>query len=243
MIEKRLSIATEIEKEILSGKYGWEGGLPAASELAQKREVSINTIKNALALLEGKGLIEKRGTGYYVKRVGLTMTGYLPPAHLRIRGREGFVRNIGSIKSTTLPDHLAKAAAIDQREAIYRMLLTGEVEEGREKPLQITHRYYLFPLSKEELDQMQRDARFDPLWSDPRFAKELTSSSEICARLATEGERDLLALPESSPTAILSVREEIRDIADAQESILMIQEVVLSPRSALFFRFPFVNHP
>ncbi|WP_069806300.1 GntR family transcriptional regulator [Thermogemmatispora onikobensis] len=238
MIEKRLAIATEIEKEILAGKYGWEGGLPAASELAQKREVSLNTIKNALALLEGKGLIEKRGTGYYVRIIPTEMTSYLPPAHLRIRGGEGFVRNIGSIRTRLLPDHLAKLVD-HQREVIYRMLLSGEIVEGKEKPIQLTHRYYLFPLSKEDLDRMQRDARFDPLWSDPRFSKELISSEEVCARLPTEGERDLLSLPESSPTAILSVREEIRD----HESILMIQEIALSPRSALLFKFPFVNRP
>jgi DNA-binding GntR family transcriptional regulator len=64
---KHAHLATELEQEILAGKYGWAGGLPGASELAQKWKLSINTVKNALSLLEGKNLIEKRGIGYYVK--------------------------------------------------------------------------------------------------------------------------------------------------------------------------------
>jgi DNA-binding GntR family transcriptional regulator len=59
-VGKHVTLAIELEKDILAGKYGWEGGLPSVSELAQTKNMSVNTVKNSLSLLEGKGLIEKK---------------------------------------------------------------------------------------------------------------------------------------------------------------------------------------
>jgi DNA-binding GntR family transcriptional regulator len=234
---KHITLANELERDILAGKYGWEGGLPSASELAQVQNISVNTVKASLALLEGKGLIEKRGIGYYVSRVPITMTQYVPPAHIRL-GREGYNKNIGPVKRTSLPKNLAEKLQLPSPElVVYRMQVSGEIAEANEKPLQITHRYYMLPISDEKLKQMQNDPTYDVMWNDPTVPVELLSHDEVSPRLATDGERDLLNLPETTP--ITYVLETIRD----RNRVVMAQEIILSPRTTLVFEFPFTNRP
>lgn len=234
-VSKHIALSTELEKEILTGKYGWEGGLPTASELAQTWNMSINTVKNSLAVLEGKNLIEKRGIAYYVNRVPTTMTQYVPPTHLRQHA--GYSKNIGPVKRVSLPDHLIKKLDLnDSQSAVFRMQISGEITESNEHPLQLTYRYYLLSISDQQLHQMQNNATYDPMWDDQKTAIELLSHDEVTPRLATEGERDLLNLPEATP--INNVFEVIRD---NQNNILTVQDIILSPRSTLIFDFPFTN--
>jgi DNA-binding GntR family transcriptional regulator len=237
-VSKHTTLATELEKDILSGKYGWEGGLPTTSELAQTWNMSINTVKNALALLEGKDLIEKRGIAYYVNRVPTVMTQYVPPAHSRYH-RPGYCKNIGPVKRIALPAHLAEKVNTSSSElTVYRMQVSGEVAEGNERPLQLSYRYHILPVSDEKIKQMENNAAYDPMWTEPEQGTELWSHDEITPRLATEGERDLLNLPESTP--VTSVFEVIRD---KDNKLLMLQEIVLSSRTTLIFDFPFTNRP
>ncbi len=259
---KHVALAIELEKDILAGKYGWEGGLPSTSELAQRWNMSINTVKNSLSLLEGKNLIEKRGIGYYVNRIPTVMTQYVPPhsryqmeqplenriptvmtqyvppAHIRLH-REGYCKNLGPVKRVSLPEHLAEKLHFPQSEpVIYRVQISGEIAEGSERPLQVSYRYHFLPMSEEKVQRMQNDATYDPMWDETHAPADLVSHDEVTPRLATEGERDLLSLPESTP--ITSVFEAIRDKSD---DLLMAQEIVLSPRTTLIFDFPFTNRP
>jgi DNA-binding GntR family transcriptional regulator len=94
-IGKHVALAIELEKDILAGKYGWEGGLPSTSELAQRWNMSINTVKNSLSLLEGKNLIEKRGIGYYVNRIPTVMTQYMSHQHTYASIEKDTVRTSG----------------------------------------------------------------------------------------------------------------------------------------------------
>ena len=236
---KHVALATELERNILAGMYGWEGGLPSTGELAQKWNMSINTVKNALSLLEGKNIIEKRGIGYYINLIPTTMTQYVPSVHTRLSNREGFVRNIGPVNKTSLPEHIKGRIHLSgEGLATFRVQVSGEIAEGNEKPLQITYRYYLIPISEDKSRRMQNDATYDPMWNDSDIPTELVSHDEITPRLATEGERDLLSLPESTP--ITSLFEVIRDKNDKP---LTVQEIILSPRTTLIFDFPFVNRP
>jgi DNA-binding GntR family transcriptional regulator len=237
-VTKHTTLATELEKDILSGKYGWEGGLPSASELAQTWNMSINTVKNALSLLEGKNLIEKRGIAYYVNRVPTIMTQYVPHANLRIKDRPGYCKNIGPVKKIAVPEHLAKKLNIPQSQtAVYRVQVSGEFTEGNERPLQLTYRYHMLQLPEQQIQQMQNNANYDPMRDESTTATELDTYDEVVPRLATEGERDLLDLPETTP--ILAVLEVIRH--KESNDLLMFQEVILSPRTTLIFEFPFLN--
>lgn len=238
VIGKHTTLAIELEKDILEGKYGWEGGLPSASELAQKWNMSINTVKNSLSVLEGKDLIEKRGIGYYINRIPTVMTQHVPSAHIRAP-RGGYSENIGPVKKVSLPEHLKEKLHLSQAEsAIYRVQISGEMVEGSKKPLQISYRYHLLSIPDEKIQRMQNDATYDPMWNDNNIPTDLVSHDEVTPRLATEGERDLLNLPESTPiTSLFEV------IYDKSNNPLMVQEIALSPRTTLIFDFPFTNHP
>lgn len=227
---KHIALANSIEKDITSGKFGKEGGLPAVSEIAQEHRLSINTVKNALAVLEGKGLIVKRGIGYYVNNIEIDMS-YLGPAHSQ--RPDSFKRNIGTIKSITLPEHLARTAQIEaSTPTTYKMQISGTIENEEEKPIQIAHKYYLLLISDETLKRMNDDSSFDPV---AELGGELLSQDELSSRLATDNEKDLLAIDENTP--ILNVVEIIRD---QQDKLLLIQEVSIV-RSTLIFKYPFTN--
>jgi DNA-binding GntR family transcriptional regulator len=169
------------------------------------------------------------------------MTQHVPPAHIRLlrHHREGYNKNIGPVKKVALPEHLAEKLNLSPSEsALYRVQISGELVEGNEKPLQISYRYYLLPLSDEKIHRMQNDSTYDPLWNENDVPTDLISHDEVTPRLATEGERDFLDLPESTP--VTNVFEAIRD---KDNTLLMVQEIVLSPRTTLIFDFPFTNRP
>lgn len=234
---KHTNLAIELEKDILAGRYGWEGGLPGASELAQTWNMSINTVKNALSLLEGKNLIEKRGIGYYINRTPTVMTQHVPSAHIRLE-KEGYNTTVGPVKRVPLPENLANKIKTEVKSVVYRVQVSGEIVEGNERPLQIANRYYLLAISDEKLQRMQNDATYDPMWNDEDVLVELLSHDEVTPRLATEGERDILNLPETTP-----ISNVFETISDTNGKLLMVQEVVLSPRTTLIFDFPFKNQP
>ncbi|QIE46690.1 GntR family transcriptional regulator [Pseudohalocynthiibacter aestuariivivens] len=63
-----LQIAGGLRRNILQGIYAPNEKLPAISKLAKEFDVSIVTVRNAVAVLEAEGLVERRqGSGTYVK--------------------------------------------------------------------------------------------------------------------------------------------------------------------------------
>src|SRR5438105_2884766 len=110
------------------------------------------------------------------------MTQYVPPVALRYV-RSGFCKNIGLVKRVTPPTHLAEKINLSPSElTVYRMQVSGELVEGNERPLQLTYRYYILPVSDEQIKQMEKDPSYDPMWG-PEQATELLSHDEITPRL------------------------------------------------------------
>lgn len=54
--------------KIQAGNYGWEGGLPEEAELARATGYARGTVRSALTLLEGEGLIIQKGRSYFVNK-------------------------------------------------------------------------------------------------------------------------------------------------------------------------------
>lgn len=230
-VGKHIQLADNLRKDIFSGKYGTEGGLPAASSLSTVYGMALNTVKSALFHLEGEGIIVKRGIGYYVNSISITMTQYAPPSHIRYTN--GYTSNLNTIEKVLLPGHLANKLQTLQP-ANYRVQVSGEVVDGEQQPLQLSHRYYFLPISDENLQRMQADATFDPMWADAPV--DLVSHDEITSRAATQEEIGHLNLTKAS--SVISLWEVIRD---KDGNLLLAQEITLSPRIALVFDFPFEN--
>lgn len=137
--------------------------------------------------------------------------------------------NIGAIKRTTLPEHLAKAAQIEDSTPItYRMQVSVTIEDKKEKPFQIAYKYYLLPISDDTLERMNDDSSFDPV---KELGGELMSQNRLSSRMATDNEKDLLAIDENTP--LLNV---IETLTNQQGTILLIQEVAIV-RSEITFKY------
>ncbi len=236
--DKYKKLATQLEQEIIAGVY--YGGFPQASDLSKEKKVAINTVKAALGVLEGKGLIRKQGTRYFLTNKTVKMTAYVPPPHARFE--QGWVHTLGPAMRGVLPKHIKeKFPDVRGESCVDRMLLSGETVEGKKRPMQITHRYHLLQLSDEVLDKMSNDAIYDPMYDGMLVPSELLrASDEIAAREATIEERKLLNL-EQKHTSVLSVIEAIKEVDSG--NILMIQEVILSPNTSLMFEYVFKNRP
>lgn len=231
--KKRDMLANELRKNVLSGLYGSQGGIPDESDLANSMGVARGTVRAALILLEGEGLIVQRGRSYYVNSLPITMTSYVPPAGKR--SEHNFVKNIGNvIGMLSLPKHVAlKLQLAHDATAVSCTRLSGEVVDGNEKPTQLSLRYYFLPLSKEQIQRMHDDASYDPAWDTSGV---LRCIDDVVARCATSDELTALGLPDGTP--VLGLSETIRD---HNGKLVMFQESTLVPRIELSFAFDFVN--
>lgn len=234
--KKRDIVANKLRKDILAGKYGREGGIPDEGELAKISNCARGTVVAALTLLEGEGLVVHRGRSYYVNSLPVVMTRYVPPAYVRYAGRINYVQTIGNVERTTLPVYLAEKLETSHTTPVVSCVrVAGETVDGKEKPVQLSVRYYFMPLSDEQVQRMQSDPSYDPAWDGSGL---LGTCDEVASRPVTQEEQELLLLPAS--TSVLSLLEIIRDKAGA---LYMAHESALSPRSKLIFGFSFENKP
>ncbi|MEV5803774.1 GntR family transcriptional regulator [Streptomyces parvulus] len=69
MTSRRLVIADDLRHQITTGRLGPGDRLPSESALADRYKVSTATLRSALAVLQGEGLVEKiHGKGNFVRR-------------------------------------------------------------------------------------------------------------------------------------------------------------------------------
>lgn len=238
LIRKSVELANQLRKNILSGTYGSEGGLPGIGELTKEHKLSNNTTIAALAILEGEGLVVRRGNSYYVNNLKFTMTHYIPPIHMR---KQNYAKNIGSVERIELPEYIATRLRLGNRpEVVVRNQVTGEINDGdyKELPYKLSCHYYVLPVTDEQLQKMQNDPTYDVMWERPDVRKELRCHDEIASRQVTQDEADLLNIKPCTPANTIFVT-----ISDMNHNLLFIQELVLSPRVTLMYDYVFKNDP
>ncbi len=229
---KNVALANELRKEVLSGRYGNEGGLPVASEIAKAYKVTVNTVNLALNKLEGEGIVTKRGSVFYVNSISITMTSHVPLPGQRLPGREGYVKTLRTA-TEQLPQHLSKILGVSAEQSILvREQLAGEVN-GHERPLQHSVRYYFLPITAAQKKQVESDPNYDPMWD---LKTTLHSHDEVQSRPATEQEAQLLQVPEGA--SVLAIWEVIKS---TDGELLMAQTLTLSARKTLIFDYLFEN--
>ena len=165
-VKKYTELANQLRKEILSGKYGTEGGLPGADELTRRSGLARNTVNSALALLEGEGLIKSRDRVFYVNITTQDMSQYLPPLKVQLQnvGKIAFMENVSPIEVTQIPDEIADRLGIPHGSmSTFRFRVGGEVVENQKKPSQLKKYWYLMSLNEEQLQQLRDDPNTDIL--------------------------------------------------------------------------------
>nr|WP_229819328.1 GntR family transcriptional regulator [Streptomyces lateritius] len=93
MLSLRHTIADDLRSQITTGVLKPGERLPSEPQLAARYEVSTVTLRNALALLQAEGLIEKNhGKGNFVRRLrrrltyeGGALTPIVPTLHVTVR--------------------------------------------------------------------------------------------------------------------------------------------------------------
>lgn len=110
MTSRRLVVADDLRRQITTGRIGPGDRLPSESALADRYKVSTATLRSALAVLQGEGLVEKiHGKGNFVRRPLRKITyvggwGTLDPrtatdVDLRVRVRTIALRAQGALTS------------------------------------------------------------------------------------------------------------------------------------------------
>jgi DNA-binding GntR family transcriptional regulator len=230
-----IELANSLRRDITGGVYGTEGGLPGAAELARRHSLSEVTVRKALAILEAEKLIVSRDRTFFVNKISFTMTQYIPPVHIR---RSQYAENVESVRRILLPRHIAdKLRLSEAKMVVFRAQISGEVsDDGLEKPFKLSHHYYLIPITDEQLQRMQDDANFDVMWeSTPDL---MVCHDEQTPRLPTQEEAAFLKLSETTPVNSLFIT-----IGSTDGNLLLVQELVLSPRVTLIYDYTFDNKP
>jgi len=235
MKQTYIELANSLRRDITAWVYGSEGGLPGAAELARRHSLSEVTVRKALAVLEGEKLIVSKDRSFFVNKISFTMTQHIPPVHMR---RSQYAENLEHVQRIFLPGHIAGKLQLEQSKmVVFRSQISGEVaEDGLEKPFKISRHYYLLPVSDEQLQRMQDDPNFDVMWEST--SDRMASHDELTPRLPTQEEAEALKLSETTAVNSLFVT-----IGTTDGELLLVQELVLSPRVTLIYEYTFETKP
>lgn len=233
-----IDFANEMRKDIVSGRYGFEGGLPGIEELGRRSKLAHNTIYRSLTLLVGEKLIVQRDKAYYVNRIPYPMNNYIPPVATRMKdlNRRGYIKNIGSVQRIPLPPYLLGRVNGEKMDVVFQMCVIGElIDDDKEVPTQIG-RYYYLNVPEDQFSRMQSDPSVDPV--SENGPAHLTRLDEITTRIPTQEEAALLnIIGGTSCLGCLSV------VRDGDGSVLLIQEDIFSHRLTFLYNYTFENRP
>jgi len=238
-LRKHIILANEIRKDILAGRYGMEGGLPGLDELTRRSGLARNTVRSALLILEGEKVIVERDRNYFVNSpVVTTMTQYVWPVAVRMQqyARKGEIRNVGEVRRIQLPEHLVDKVGLTPPVTVVLQLCTSvEIGDQEETPMQIARYYYFMPLTDDQIQHMQNDARYDVLLECP---EDLVRQDQIFPRMPTNEEIEILKVPAGMP--VLNV---LSTVLDENGTVLLFQDLTRVPRAMLEYRYSFKNRP
>lgn len=238
-IKRYIVLANEIRRDILSGKYGTEGGIPSIEELVERSKLSRATVYKALAILESEGLVVSRNRNFYVSQASITMTKHVPTLAERLKasGKIAFTRNLGPIKNATLPDYIADRLKLAHgTPCVYRHRIAGEMTpDGKEKPTRLLNYYYLISLSTEQLERLNTNPETDILRES--HPGEMIREDVLSARHLTSDEAKLLGIPQDTPVMSVQI---VNTMLDGE--YLLVQESVFVGVT-FTYKYAFENSP
>ncbi|MER6315049.1 GntR family transcriptional regulator [Streptomyces sp. NPDC001581] len=200
---RRHAIAEDLRHQISSGHFKAGERLPSEAQLATRYTVSTSTLRSALALLQGEGLVEKiHGSGNFVRHplsritytggAGTLATGTTLSAPLRMTAR-----------TTTIeaPSHLTTLLNVPTRSLLTEVIFS--THEGR-TPHSLAHIYVPHDLAP------GHSPAAPPL--PDQIAVRLAEVQErVSARLPTQEEATALRI--SPSLAVLSLTRVATDAA------------------------------
>lgn len=237
-VAKYIELANQLRRDILSGLYGSEGGLPGINELVKRSGLAANTVYRALSMLEGECLLIQRDQTYFVNRISVSLSSYVPPHYLLMQsqGKTSFAVNIIPAEVVPLPDEIASRIPMTVGIPVtHRLRILGETEGEQKKPTWLVEYWYLIPLSEEQRQRMRDNPHLHIL---PEASPvNLYRFDQISARQPTAEEAQYLQIEQMTP--VLDFRSIVRDRGGHP---LLYQQLVLLG-TTLTYSYDFENKP
>ncbi|MFF5615699.1 GntR family transcriptional regulator [Streptomyces albidoflavus] len=210
MTSRRLVVADDLRRHITTGRIGPGERLPSESALANRYKVSTATLRSALAMLQGEGLVEKiHGRGNFVRRPLRKVTYVGGRGTLDPRAAADVDLRV-TVRTTVLParGHLTALLKVDDGSPLTEFLRLSYEGESPHSLARVYVPRDLTPTTA--LSNRSSDA-----WAEAAFSVPDPPPAEVhetvSARLPTPDEASTLRI--STALAVLAIRRIAADNA------------------------------
>lgn len=237
-VNKVESFTEILRARIRDNEFGIAGRIPAIRDLEREYEgYGRNTIIEAIGRLRAEGLLVEKGRSSYVvpRRVVRIMTTDLPSLaeSLESIGLVPQTRN-SILGMSELPEEVAQMFGLTAgQRCLYRRDVQGTVRV----PYRFYDMWYVHPLAGSFLRRIQDDPSFfimRELSAQLGYDKQCITE-DVCARLPTAEEADILSISRSSP--ILGVKR----VNATPDGAIMLVQIHRFVASLVEFRYQFTR--
>ncbi len=236
--KKAESLADQLRDRIKQGEFGTGGRLPPVSQIAKDYETTRPTTYQALALLQGEGLVVTKGNSFYAHNAVRISTSVVPPFEevLANQGIQSTVRNIIEPEIIIMPDEIATLFDTEKGSStIHRYRVQGQAGI----PYRLSEYWFPEHLAHPYLQRLKDEPGYDILEdikSDLGVTKQ-TVRDKVLARIPTKEEADLLSISRNTP-----VQEVRRTNRTLDRQVLMHHLIVfVGPLSMLEYEYEITN--
>jgi GntR family transcriptional regulator len=198
--KKAESLADNLRDRIKHGEFGTGGRLPPVSQIAKDYQTTRPTTYQALALLQGEGLVVTKGNSFYAQSTVRISTSVVPPFEevLANQGITSTVRNIIEPEVIIMPDEIATLFDVEKGlYTIHRYRVQGQAGV----PYRLSEYWYPEQLARPYLQRLKDEPGYDILEdikSDLGVTKQ-TVHDKVLARVPTKSEANLLSISRGTP--------------------------------------------
>jgi GntR family transcriptional regulator len=191
-------IADELRQRIVGKTLGVKGRLPSIVQMSEDYHAARETVRQALVLLQGEGLVYQKGRTYFANYQAIQIPGsFVFDQYLTKIGLVPYTYNLEDPKILSLPDEVSQALGLPEGS---EGILHVQVQGTKEIPMRITENWYETELARTSLETMKQDPYANVL-AEIRRATGLAVTNlheNIVARPPTQEEQSLLKIPRTS---------------------------------------------
>lgn len=191
-------IADNLRQRIMGKTLGVKGRLPSIVQMSEDYQAARETVRQALVLLQGEGLVYQKGRTYFANYQTIQVPGSFVFDHYLTKiGLVPYAYNLEDPSIVSLPDEVSQALGLQEGS---EGILHVRVQGTKEIPMRITENWYETDLARIYLETMKQDP-YANILAEIRRATGLAVTSlyeNIIARPPTQEEQNLLKIPRTS---------------------------------------------
>jgi GntR family transcriptional regulator len=241
MEAKTDSIAEHLRRRIKSGEFGSAGRIPPQRALSEYYDVSRETIREALGLLQSEGLLIKQGNSFYaisLLRLPAFLSNY--DDYIRARGFEPISEFIEPPDRINPPEWATQWLGKPESVSVpHRRLRQGIASSVGTVYYRLSENFYNPDLITDEIfHRLQADPTFNT-WRalQTQGIEVVTSRNIVSARLPVKEEQRLLQIPKEMP--VLELRRV--QLAASDLPVMVNRLIFVGGRFEMAFEAPPVS--